>query len=249
MTFNIRYNNPNDGINQWENRKHLVAQTVTYHEADIVGFQEATKTQVDYLSKSLEAYTWVGVGRNDGKEAGEYAPIFWKTDRFKLVKWETIWLSETPEKPSKSWDAALPRIATKVILEDMSSKERITVFNAHYDHIGVVAREKSSEVIVNHIANKEGTIIMGDLNSTPVDEPLKVFDKAGFYNAQYVSKTPHFGPYDTFNGFESKEQKNSNIDHILVSPDITVLQHASLSNTWEGRFASDHYAVIAEIRI
>ena len=252
MTFNIRYATPNDGINQWENRKDYVAQTITFYEADLLGLQEATKPQVDYLAEKLSDYDWIGVGRDDGKEKGEYSPIFFKTDRFRLIDWKTVWLSETPDKPSKSWDAALPRRATIATLTDKKSKKNFILINTHYDHIGVLARENSSKLIVEltkELQKKNLPIIlMGDFNSTPETSILQVFTQSVYKNTQDASKQPHFGPLDTFNGFESKERAGTNIDHIFVSKEVEVLTHASLSNTWEGRFASDHYAILTKLK-
>lgn len=252
MTFNIRYNNPGDGINQWENRKHLVAQTIEYFEADVLGLQEATKVQVDYLADQLTDYEWRGVGRDDGKQGGEYSPVFFRKDKFDLVNWKTFWLSETPDKPSKSWDAALPRIATFVWLKRKKDGGQILVVNTHYDHMGVKARENSSTLLIEEIKRIKGdlpVILMGDFNSTPEKKPIQTITEGGLFNTQYVSKEPHYGPFYTFNGFKEKEQPDTNIDHIFVSPDVQVLKHASLSNTWEGRFASDHYAVITKVSL
>ncbi|WP_304236774.1 endonuclease/exonuclease/phosphatase family protein [Jiulongibacter sediminis] len=252
MTFNIRYNNPGDGINQWDNRKHLVAQTIQYYEADFVGLQEATKVQVEYLANQLSEFEWKGVGRDDGKEGGEYSPLFFRKDKFELLNWKTLWLSETPGEPSKSWDAALPRIATFAWLKSKEDGRKILVINTHYDHMGVKARENSSALLIreiNQIKEDLPVILMGDFNSTPEKKTIQTITEGGLFNTQYISKQPHYGPFYTFNGFKEKEQPDTNIDHIFVTPNIQVLKHASLSNTWEGRFASDHYAVIAKIKI
>ncbi|MFT7434420.1 MAG: endonuclease/exonuclease/phosphatase family metal-dependent hydrolase [Psychromonas sp.] len=248
MTFNIRYATPSDGINQWENRKEKVAQTISYYESDIAGLQEATEPQVLFLAKRLENYNWVGVGRDDGKTKGEFAPIFYNKDRLELVEWSTIWLSKTPEVPSKDWDAALPRIATIAYLKCKSDGLVFVVINTHYDHKGEIARVESSKLIsriVNDLKDKFKVVLLGDFNSTPKDEAMLTYAENGLDNTQDISKTGHFGPIDTFTGFNSVERPDSQIDHILVSPKIKVKSHATISQSWNGLYASDHHAIFA----
>jgi endonuclease/exonuclease/phosphatase family metal-dependent hydrolase len=250
MTFNIRYNTERDGINKWDNRKDHAASMIKYYEPDFCGMQEALLGQINDLQQRLPDYEHFGLGRDDGKEKGEFSPIFYNKTKFELIKQETFWLSETPEKPSKGWDANLPRIVTWGYFKDRKTKKKFYVFNTHYDHIGQVARAESSKLVlrkIREIAGKEVAILMGDFNATPESEPIQII-MAGLTNTKNISQTPHFGPTNSFTGFESKEKENSEIDHIFVNNSkLKVLKHATLSNTWAGLFASDHHPVLAEI--
>lgn len=252
MTFNIRYNTEKDGINKWDNRKDRAAEMVKFYEADFCGMQEALIGQINDLQERLPDYEHFGLGRNDGKEKGEFSPIFYNKTKFKLLKQETFWLSETPEKPSKGWDANLPRIVTWGYFKDLKSRAKFYVFNTHYDHIGKVARAESSKLIlkkIKEIAGNENAILMGDFNATPSDEPIKIILE-GLTESSKLSLTPHFGPESTFNGFESKEQDNRRIDYVFVNnPELKVFKHATLTNTWAGLFASDHHPVLAVISL
>lgn len=249
MSFNIRYATPNDGINQWENRKEHVAETISYFETDICGLQEATEPQVLFLEKALTNYKWIGVGRDDGKSGGEFAPIFYNSAKLNLTSWKTVWLSKTPKKPSKDWDAALPRIATVAHFERKTDGKKFVAINTHYDHRGEVARVESSKLILGLISKiKVPVILMGDFNSTPADGPILTFTNGGLHNTQDISKTPHYGPVDSFTGFKSSERENSQIDHIFTNSGIEVLKHAAISQTWEGRFASDHHPILTTLK-
>lgn len=252
MTFNIRYNTERDGINKWENRKDKAAEMVKFYKADFCGMQEALIGQVNDMQDRLPDYRHFGLGRDDGKEKGELSPIFYNTNRFKLLKQETFWLSETPEKPSKGWDANLPRIVTWGYFKDLKTKKKFYVFNTHYDHIGQVARAESSKLVmqkIKEIAGTETAILMGDFNATPDSEPIKIL-LTGLTNTKNLSLSPHFGPTNSFSGFENKEKENTEIDHIFVTnPTIKVHQHATLSNSWAGLFASDHHPVMAVVSL
>jgi endonuclease/exonuclease/phosphatase family metal-dependent hydrolase len=159
-------------------------------------------------------------------------------------------LSQTPEKPSKSWDAALNRIVTYAKFKDNKTKKVFYVFNTHFDHIGQVARRESANMLVAKIKAIDPNIpviLTGDFNSTPQEEPTMILDK-NLIDAQKVSQQAHFGPASTFNGFESKEIDGKLIDYIFLNTNkIHVLKHGTLSNTWGGRFASDHHAVFTQL--
>ncbi|TVQ66892.1 MAG: endonuclease/exonuclease/phosphatase family protein [Balneolaceae bacterium] len=258
MSFNIRFDNPNDGPNAWPHRKDFVASMFRFHQADIVGTQEALHNQLLDLKTMLPEYNWVGVGRDDGKEAGEFCAIYFKTDRFTLIEGDTFWLSETPEEPgSMSWDTAITRIVTWARLHDKTNDRRFIIFNTHYDHRGVQAREQSSVLLmnrVNELADGDPVIVMGDLNVTEeqmayriLAEPelhpgeMVLFD--GFYHSRYG----HHGPDTTWNGF-NQIVPNRRIDYIFVNQGFSVIQHGILADVRDGRFPSDHLPVLAEIR-
>lgn len=252
MTFNIRYNTERDGINKWDNRKDHAAEMVKFYDVDFCGMQEALIGQINDLQARLPEYEHFGLGRDDGKEKGEFSPIFYKKTKYKLLKQETFWLSETPEKPSKGWDANLPRIVTWGYFKDLKTKKKFYVFNTHYDHIGQIARAESSKLVlkkIKEIASNENTILMGDFNASPSDEPIKII-MTGLTETSSISQTPHFGPESSFTGFEAKEQEGRKIDHVFVNnPKLKVLKHATLSNTWGGLFASDHHPVLVCINL
>jgi len=254
MTFNIRYNTKNDSVNAWPYRKDNAASQIKFHDVHILGVQEALHDQMMDLSQSLSRYKYAGVGRDDGKTRGEYSAIFYDTARLKLIESSTFWLSLTPEVPgSKGWDADITRIVTWAKFKDNISKKIFFVFNTHFDHIGQEARRESAKLLkkkVKDIAGINPVIITGDFNSHPSDEPIKILidenDKDKFIDTKAVSITPHYGPLGTFNGFASKERDNEPIDFIFIKGKWKVVQHATLSQTWGGRFSSDHFPVFGK---
>lgn len=251
MTFNIRYNTKADSANAWPYRKDKVASQVLFHEAHILGVQEALHEQMMDLQERLPKYKYAGVGRDDGKEKGEYSAIFYDTTRLQALQTKTFWLSETPEVPgSKSWDAAITRIVTWIKFRDKKTKKIFFAFNTHFDHIGKVARRESAGMLlqkVKDIAGNTPAFITGDFNAEPTDEPIQVIKDVSnplrFTDSKELSKQPHYGPEGTFNGFKNKERNNQPIDYIFLKGKWKVLKHATISQTWEGLFASDHFAV------
>ena len=255
MTFNIRYNTKNDSLNAWPYRKDNVASQIKFHNVHILGVQEALHEQVIDLSRSLSQYKYVGVGRDDGIIKGEYSAIFYDTTKLILLGSSTFWLSLTPEIPgSKSWDAAITRIVTWAKFTDIRRNRTFFVFNTHFDHMGKEARSESARLLkqkVKDIAGNNPVVITGDFNSKPSDEPIKIItesnDKDKFIDTKAVSLTPHYGPQGTFNAFTSKEIDNEPIDFIFLKGKWKVLQHATFSQTWGGRFSSDHFPVFAKL--
>lgn len=257
MSFNIRYNNPGDSLNAWPNRKDLAASQIRFHEAQIVGVQEALHGQMVDLMERLPGFRYVGVGRDDGKEKGEYSAIIYDSTRLQLLATQTFWLSPQPEVPgSKGWDAAITRIVTWAKFKDKKSKKEFYAFNTHFDHIGKEARRQSAKLLiekVNQIAGKHPAIITGDFNSIPTDEPIRVItdnsNPLRLIDSRSISKTAHYGPTGTFNGFRSKETSDDPIDYVFVKNKVTVLKHATFSQTWNGRFSSDHFPMFAQVII
>ena len=255
MTFNIRLNIKSDSLNAWPYRKDNAASQIKFHNVHILGVQEALHEQMMDLSQALTKYKFAGVARDDGKTKGEYSAIFYDTTRLKLLGSSTFWLSLTPEVPgSKSWDAAITRIVTWAKFKDAKTRETFFVFNTHFDHIGKEARRESAKLLkqrVKDIAGNNPVLIFGDFNSKPSDEPIMVLvdanDPNKFIDSKSVSKTPHYGPTGTFNAFTSKEVNDEPIDYIFMKGNWKVLQHATLSQTWGGRFSSDHFPVFARI--
>ena len=253
LTYNIRYDNPKDGENRWDLRKEKLAQQILFYEPEVFGVQEALNHQVQFLEKSCVAYDYVGVGRDDGKEQGEYAALFYKKDQFRLLKSGHFWLSETPDVPSKAWDAALPRICTYALLEFKNSSKRIWVFNTHFDHRGVQARVHSARLIIQQIQtlteNNEPVILMGDFNVLPEDEPVKEITAQLGDTFELVTKVS-FGPVGTFNGFQTEHALDRRIDYIFVSKkNVLVEKYAVLSEIIDQKFLSDHLPVYTELTL
>jgi endonuclease/exonuclease/phosphatase family metal-dependent hydrolase len=253
MTFNIRLNTPADSLNAWPYRKDKVASQILFHQSHIVGVQEALHDQMMDLKSLLPTYKYAGVGRDDGKQKGEYSAIFYDTTRLQLLKTETFWLSEQPDVPgSKSWDAAITRIATWAHFKDRKTKKKFYVFNTHFDHIGKEARKQSAMLLLQKIKNIAGNspvILTGDFNSQPQTDPIRMItdSTASFFmiDTKNVSRQPHYGPSGTFNAFGPKEIDDEPIDYIFIRTRVSVMQHATLSQTWQGRFSSDHFPVFA----
>jgi endonuclease/exonuclease/phosphatase family metal-dependent hydrolase len=257
MSFNIRYDNPNDGNHSWAKRRDKVVDVIRFHKVEIIGIQEALYHQVRELEYYFPDFAWYGVGRDDGKEKGEFSCIFYDTTRYSLIEGSTFWLSETPEKiGSIGWDAALPRICTWVKLEDNKTQKSFYIFNCHLDHQGAVSRMKSANLIVKkvtEIAKEEPVVLMGDFNSyenaaayqqiTYWEEPDRMED------AIKLSIHGHHGPTCTFIGFDVNFDPRHRIDYIFIKNAVRVLHHAIIEDHWNGFYPSDHLPVLAEIII
>jgi len=255
MSFNIRLNTASDKEDAWPYRRNNVANQVLFHDVQILGVQEALYDQMMDLKERLWQFSYVGVGRDDGKTAGEYSAIFYDSTRLKLLHTETFWLSEQPAVPgTKSWDAAITRIVTWAKFSDHRTKKQFYVFNTHFDHIGKKARAESAKIIlqkVKEIAGKNHVIVTGDFNSMPSDDPYGLITDSKnterLTDTKSVCITPHYGPTGTFNGFKEKEASTEPIDYIFIKNKMRVLKHATLSQSWQGHFSSDHYPVFATI--
>jgi len=261
MTFNIRLNVQSDSLNAWPYRKDIAASMIQFHQADLIGVQEALMEQVEDLAERLPEYSWFGVGRDDGDKSGEFMAVFYLKKRFKALDHSTFWLSENPEIPGKGWDAACNRVVTWGKFQDNRTGKVFYHFNTHFDHRGVTARTESAKLLLKQIKDIAGisnVIVTGDFNTVPDSTPYKILthginQNTGFKiaDAKTVSHYPHHGPAGTFTGFKISNLINNNrpIDYIFVTNNIKVLRHGTLSDTFNGRFPSDHLPVIAEINI
>lgn len=253
MSYNIRFANPGDGVNAWANRSDFVAEMMgDKHGADIIGVQEALKHQITDLQDMLPGYSWVGVGRDDGRDKGEFSPIFYNADRFDLLVTNTFWLSETPDVPgSRSWDAAITRVATWAKFRDRNSDREFYVLNTHFDHIGEQARIESAKMIDEFVAGLEGdlpVIVTGDLNVQESSEAYSILaGSPHLRDARYASQTEHDGPTASFSDWEELREAGSRIDYIFVNDKVDVLTHSILDDRYDGRFPSDHLPVLSKI--
>jgi len=258
MTFNIRMNTPSDGPNAWPLRKEIAAGTISFHRPHIAGLQEVLRDQLRDLEASLPDYGWVGAGRDDGKEAGEYNPIFFLKERFRLLGSSTFWLSETPDRPGvKGWDAACARVVTWARLRDEWTGRVVVAFNTHFDHMGERARRESAALVLSalpRIAAGNPLVLTGDFNCTRDDPAYRmlVAGAAGglvLKNARDASAVPPYGPPNSFNGFRAQTLQGLPIDHIFVGPSCAVVRAGILPGEWAGRFVSDHNPVVADVRL
>lgn len=254
MTYNIRLDLASDGPNAWPHRAGILAEVVRREAPDVLGMQEVLLHQKRDLEAALPDYRFAGVGRDDGADAGEFSPVGWRKSRFDLLESATFWLSPTPNVPGKGWDAAYPRIATWVLLRDRESGRKIRVLNTHFDHIGQEAREHSAQMIADWAARSEQagvpTIITGDFNATLSSAPMALLTASPLLrDARAASITPPYGPPGTFNGFHIDAADAEPIDHILVSPGVTVDRYATITQHWEGRLPSDHYPVVVDLTL
>ena len=261
ISFNIRYNSWNniDGENGWPYRKAAVVRMINEERPAAIGLQEALIDQLQYLDSNLPAYKRIGVGRDDGKEAGEFMAIYYDTTRLVLDFSQTLWLSETPEVPSKGWDAACYRTATVACFSDRNTRAQFYYINTHLDHMGKTARAESAKFISSLFTSSSSglvnpAIVGGDMNSTILDTALLAFEYVGLTPAcaQVSSKLCH---KDTYNAFG--KGPGSAIDHFFVR-NIEVKEYRILDgdyfseepNTAENNevrnathYLSDHYPI------
>lgn len=250
MTYNIKWDNTNDTVNNWNDRKEAMVDLLKHYQPNIIGMQEVVNGQLNYLVTNLPNFSSIGVGREDGKEKGEYSPILYDTKLLKVVKSSTFWLSDTPDKISVGWDAALERICTYALFEDLKTKKQFWVFNTHFDHIGVMAREKSAELIVSKMKdiNMDNlpVVLMGDLNLTPDETPI-LYLKDALTDGQSITEKTFYGPTGTFNGFDQDRVLTNRIDYIFVDS-FNILEYMHIDDRMENnKHISDHLPVLATI--
>ena len=247
MTYNIRLNTEADSINKWDNRKEGIVSIIKELDLDIIGIQEALPDQIEYLSKQLKGYDFIGEGR-DGENKGEFSAIFYNNKNINLEETETFWLSETPETPSIGWDAALNRIVTLGVFKVIKSNKSLIVYNTHFDHIGKKARENSANLILNKINEnnhcKSPLIVMGDLNAVPSDKPVKLLSTSledSFYTLDIGE------PYGTFNSFDINDKLERRIDYIFTK-NLNVTNYRHIKNKLPNKlWPSDHIPVLISI--
>lgn len=240
-TFNIRYDNTADGAHAWSERRERVIALIESLDADIVGLQEVLPAQMEYLREHLPHYTIRGVGRSDGRSKGEASPIAYRTKRFDEIDFGTRWLSETPDRPSRGWDAALPRVATHLRLRDRVSSHEILVIATHFDHRGAKAREESAKLLATLLADEPRVLLLGDFNAEPESKPHAILTG---------TLTDAAGDNDdpTWTGFDGVPDPGRRIDWILVRG-FRVAGYRVHDWSNPERPESDHLLVIANLML
>ena len=251
-TYNIRFDNPRDSGNLWNDRRPMVEALIRFHDFDILGTQEGMYNQLQGLDSTLEEYVYTGVGRSDSIRGGEFSAIFYKKDRFDVREKGDFWLSPTPQKPGPGWDARIPRICSWVKLRDRKTKKQFYVFNAHFDHQGVVARNESSKLMLEKIRSIAGSapvIFIGDLNTSQTQESYLTLANSGILKDAYNGVKRPYMLNGTFNGFDVARKTPDRIDHIFVSGKFSVKKWGVLTDSYSGKVPSDHYPVLAVVTL
>lgn len=268
MTFNIRYGTAQDGENAWANRREHVVATIRDHAPHVLGLQEALRFQLDELGRALPRYQEFGVGRDDGRTAGEYAAILVDTARFAVRQHGTNWLSDTPTVPgSASWGNRITRVVTWVLLADRATGDHAWVYNVHLDHESQPSRERAVAYVLGLMRDQEHrrmtrdaataeevgmaatprVILLGDFNANE-SNPAYQLAVAGPLRSAFREIHPDATAVDTFNGFQSGGFTSGMIDHLLLGPGWTVVDAGIDRRQFGGRWASDHFAVWAVLR-
>ncbi|MFV0589192.1 endonuclease/exonuclease/phosphatase family protein [Bacteroides reticulotermitis] len=236
-SYNLRNANRSDSIqgDGWGQRCPVIAQMVQYHDFDIFGTQECFAHQLQDLKKALPGYDYIGVGRDDGKQKGEHAAIFYRTDKFDIIEKGDFWLSETPDKPSKGWDAVLPRICSWGHFKCKDTGFEFLFFNLHMDHIGTKARVESAFLVqqkMKEFGTKLPAILTGDFNVDQTHSSYEALVAQGVLCDSYVTSDFRFALNGTFNGFDPNSFTDSRIDHIFVSPSFHVKKYGVLTDSY-----------------
>ncbi len=258
MTYNIRLNNAGDGINAWPLRKDKFTGLIRFNKADIFDVQEAVNLQMKDLAAAFPEFDNVGVGRDDGKEAGEYMAIFYRRDRFQKINDGMFWLNETTTQPGRGWDASYNRTCTWIKLNDKVTGKTFYVFNTHLDNTGAVAREEGAKLILKKMKeiNTEGLplIFTGDFNSTKSEPPIQAILKE-LKDTRDITITAPYGPEITSNGF-AVGSMTMIIDYIFVNDKVTIYRHGVLSDSFPSNetppkyyYPSDHLPVMVEVEL
>lgn len=255
MSFNIRYDNPEDSLDNWKFRKDRAANAIRFYNVDILGTQEVLHNQLEDLKQRLPEYDVIGVGREDGKEKGEYSALWYKKDRFTLIDSGYFWLSETPEVAgSKGWDGACERIASWAKLKDKVTGKEVFALNTHLDHVGVVARREGISLMldkVNQLSDGLPVIVTGDFNSEPESDVIKhVTDPA---NPEHLTDAREaspivYGPSWSFHDFgKIPYEYRPLIDYVFVRNGFKVVRYGVLAETENESFLSDHAPVLVTV--
>lgn len=250
-SFNLRYDNKRDSGNLWKDRVQPVADLIRFHDFDIVGVQEALANQLSDVSVQLPEYAVYGKGRDDGKSGGEHSAVYYKKDKFKLLNSGDFWLSETPDVPGKGWDVTCcNRITSWVYLQDKKSGKKFYVFNTHYDHQGKIARRESSKLIlqkIKSIAGNSPAIVTGDFNADRNSEPYKLLAESDILHDSYKDVKHPYENNSSFNNFGRNIREEGVIDHIFLTRHLKAVKWGILTDTYMGKYPSDHFPILAVV--
>jgi endonuclease/exonuclease/phosphatase family metal-dependent hydrolase len=252
-TFNLRFDNPRDIGNLWADRAPVVANLIRFHDFDIFGTQEGLVNQLNDVSTALPGYNRYGIGRTDGKQAGEFSAIYYKKNRFKLLKSGDFWLSETPDKPSLGWDAkCCNRICSWVYLQDLKTRKRFYVFNVHFDHEGQIARIESAKLMlkkIKEIAGNNPVLLTGDFNGGHDSEWYKTLANSRILKDTYSQIQYPYANNGSFQGFGKDLGTDKIIDHIFMSEQFSAFKWGILTDSYHGKYPSDHFPVVAVVKL
>jgi endonuclease/exonuclease/phosphatase family metal-dependent hydrolase len=266
MSFNVRYGTADDGENRWADRRELVFEVIRRHGPDVVGLQEALDWQLDEIRTALPQYGVIGVGRDDGKRAGEFAAILFVAERFEVAEQGTFWLSDAPEVAgSRSWGNVLPRICTWGRFVDTKSGRGFYVYNLHLSHVSQVSRQRSVDLLAGRIGQRtpaDPVVVVGDFNAGEDDATVRyltgrqarigVEGTAGVASPGLVDTFralhPETDEAGTYHGFAGGTA-GARVDYVFAPPEAEVLEAAILRDGRDRRYPSDHFPVMARLRL
>lgn len=236
-TYNLRQQNDHDrrAGNGWERREPYVAKLIQFHDFDIFGTQEGFRSQLDDLRRDLPGYDYIGVARDDGKEAGEHSAIFYRTDLFEVVRHGDFWLSETPDTPGLGWDAACVRICTWGRFRHIPSGKEFLFFNLHMDHVGTMARRESARLIkrkIEEFGPELPVFLTGDFNVDQNSDSYATITEDGVLTDAFTRAAMVYAPNGTFNNYLTDGFTLQRIDHVFTSPSVKILKYGVLTDTY-----------------
>lgn len=255
-SYNVRNDNKGDSLagNGWSLRCPVIADMTLFYGFDIMGTQECKYNQILDLDKALSNYNYIGRGRGANPTEDEFSAIFYNSEKFRLINNGDFWFSETPQIPSKGWDAAINRICSWGEFEEKNTEFHFYVFNLHLDHIGVEARKNSILLLLSEIKNIAGdqpVIVMGDFNVDQSSEPYKIMENSDFLTDCYANASVKYFPNGTFNNFDMGNINEERIDHIFITDHFKPEKYGILPDIyWDKipKLPSDHYPVVATLR-
>jgi len=250
MTYNVRYGTADDGPNAWEHRRELALRVISNNRPDVIGVQEALRFQLDEIAAAFPRLAEVGVGRDDGGEAGEYSAILYDENLLELLGSDTFWLSDTPEVvASRSWGNQIPRIVTWARFRDRQTNQTFYMFNTHWDHESQPSRERSAELLLERIAAREyrgePVLVTGDFNAGESNAAFTVLLNGGLTDT-FRALHPKATDVGTFHGFEG-DRSGEKIDAVLASPGWRVREAWIVTLREDGRYPTDHFPVVAVV--
>jgi endonuclease/exonuclease/phosphatase family metal-dependent hydrolase len=250
MSFNIRYGTANDGDNHWLKRREQLFALLREQQADVVGLQEALHGQIEEILTAVPGYDYVGVGRSDGRQAGEYAAILYRTARLEARRSDTFWFSDTPGVvKSTSWGNQIERICTWAYFEDREGPV-FYVYNVHLDHLSQPSRERSAALLLERIRARDPKapmVVTGDFNAGETNPAAQAMLTA--FKDSFRILHPDAREVGTFNGFTYGQTGGEKIDFVFVEPGAEVLTAEIVRSSSDGRYPSDHFPVTARIRL